>query len=436
MLRLTFVVIVFAIGVVAALVFYVWYALFRPQEWVWTDIDAYRLSTILGALLVIPCLMTGVWPVIGHPIAIGAVSFLATCLISQHGALNPEVGWYWIEFMAKLILISLIAVRLTSTPQRLVTLVAAIVASFGFHSAEAGLGSLLGGGLRFFTGTGGAFVDSNAYAVGCVMIVPLLIAVSHIASARWVRWLAAIGVPLTIVTIVSTYSRGGLLALIAALLTLALLSRYRWRIVAAAIVVVPVLLLFVRLPTGYTERMSTIQTYEEVGDDSALGRLHFWRVALHMAADRPLGVGLWNFESTYDQYDSSGGEYGTHRAVHNSHLQVLTETGWLGALCWAALFVTAFSLAIRARHRAALMDPDHARLTIAMANGLIASMAGFLVGGTVVSMAYNDLTWLTFALVASLDRLSCEFVAQQEPARTEAEFASPFDPVASDATVG
>src|SRR6516225_4098607 len=177
MLRLTFVVIVFAIGVVAALrsrfaalVFYVWYALFRPQEWVWTDIDAYRLSTILGALLVIPCLMTGVWPVIGHPIAIGAVSFLATCLISQHGALNPEVGWYWIEFMAKLILISLIAVRLTSTAQRLVALVGAIVASFGFHSAEAGLGSLLGGGLRFFTGTGGAFVDSNAYAVGCVMI--------------------------------------------------------------------------------------------------------------------------------------------------------------------------------------------------------------------------------------------------------------------------
>jgi hypothetical protein len=33
-------------------------------------------------------------------------------------------------------------------------------------------------------------------------------------------------------------------------------------------------------------------------------------------------------------------------------------------------------------------------------------VAGFLVGGSFLSSALNDLTWLTFALVAALDRLA------------------------------
>jgi hypothetical protein len=39
-------------------------------------------------------------------------------------------------------------------------------------------------------------------------------------------------------------------------------------------------------------------------------------------------------------------------------------------------------------------------------NALIASLSAFLVGGSFISMALNDLTWLTFAVIASLDRIS------------------------------
>src|SRR5437870_13892526 len=48
--------------------------------------------------------------------------------------------------------------------------------SFGFHAAKAGLASMLGGGVRFFDGLSGAFVDNNGYACGTVMIMPLLVA--------------------------------------------------------------------------------------------------------------------------------------------------------------------------------------------------------------------------------------------------------------------
>jgi hypothetical protein len=86
------------------------------------------------------------------------------------------------------------------------------------------------------------------------------------------------------------------------------------------------------------------------------------------------------------------------------------------------LFATAFLTLrrIRRRSRAPDLDPDDARFLLTSANAIVASMAAFLVGGTFVSMALNDLTWLTFALVASLDRLSLAMAAQPVAAPAEA----------------
>lgn len=417
MLRFILVVLVLGVGFVAALrsrfaalQLYVWFALFRPQEWVWMNLAQYRLSTVLGGLLVIPCLLTGAWPVVGHFLSLGMLSFLGIALMAQQGATDPEIGWFWIDFLAKLILISLFAIRLTSTPRRLLLLVGTVAASFAFHSAMAGFGAVLSGGARYYGGTGGPFSDNNTYAVGCVMVLPLLIAFAQNIDRQWLKRAFQVAVPLTIVTIVSTYSRGGLLALLAAGFVFILVQERRGLLLACVAALVPVVLL-IPLPEGYAYRVSTIGTYEEVGEGSALGRLHFWRVALAMAADRPLGVGLWNFESTYDQYDFSRGEYGTRRAVHNSHLQVLTETGWLGAFCWVTMFAAAFVITLRSKRRASRMSPEDARLISTVANALMASMFGFLVGGTFVSMAMNDLTYFTFAIVASLDRVSRQLVA-------------------------
>jgi hypothetical protein len=69
--------------------------------------------------------------------------------------------------------------------------------------------------------------------------------------------------------------------------------------------------------------------------------------------------------------------------------------------------------------------------------GLIASMFGFLVGGTFVSMALNELTWLNFALVASLDRLSLALAVKRPSDSGDPVAASllPLSP-ASGALVG
>ena len=50
------------------------------------------------------------------------------------------------------------------------------------------------------------------------------------------------------------------------------------------------------------------------------------------------------------------------------------------------------------------------------------SMVGFIVGGGFVASALNDVTWLTFAMVASLDRLAYQLAPEPVVAR-EAQLA-------------
>ena len=399
----------------AALLLYVWFALFRPQEWVWFDISGFRLSFVTGLALVVPSLLTGVFPNLSHPLSIGSILFLATGLVAQSSAIRPDVGWEWLDFFGRLILVCLLAVTLVNSRRRFLALMGVIAVSFGFHTAKAGLASILGGGIRYSAGLGGAFIDNNAYALAAVMIIPLLIATGQNCKQRWLRYGFYAAVPLTIMTVISLFSRGGFLALAAATMTFVAVRKHRFVSMAVVAAVVFLTIQFAPIPEGYANRLQTIQTYDEVGDASALGRLHFWRVALDMVADHPLGVGLWNYEYAYDQYDTSGGAYGTFRAVHSSHFQVLAEQGYLGALIYFLMFVLAFKAALRVRRRArGDLSPEDKVFALAASTALMASMAAFLVGGAFVAMAQNDLTWLVFALVAALDRIT----ARSEKERT------------------
>jgi putative inorganic carbon (HCO3(-)) transporter len=170
----------------------------------------------------------------------------------------------------------------------------------------------------------------------------------------------------------------------------------------------------VPIPESYVARLRTIKTYEEVGEDSALSRPHFWKVGLRMVADNPLGVGLKQYEFAYDRYDFSRGRFGHKRAVHNSHVQVLAELGYMGEAAWAGLFVYGVitCIRVRARSKSDRLDPRTAQFLFTVANGLLTSMTGFLVGGTFLSLALNDLTWLTFGMVAAVDRMSARLVAE------------------------
>jgi probable O-glycosylation ligase (exosortase A-associated) len=428
-LRSLFVIVLMTLGISAALfnrfpalLLYVWFALFRPQEWLWVDITSLRLSLVLGLLLVVPSLATGILPNLTHPLSFGAVAFLLTGLVAQTQATRPDIGWVWIDYLSRLILICLLSTTLTNTRRRLFAMIAVASVSIGFQSAKAGLASLLGGGVRFSDGQAGSFIDNNGYALAIAMIIPLLIATARNWPRewrfnRWFRFGLWIWVPLSAFAIISTFSRGGLLALIAMSLVLIALQRARLRVFAALVLIGLAVGPFIPIPKGYFDRVETIQTYQEIDEDSAVSRLHFWRVALDMVHDNPLGVGLKNYEQRYNDYDFLNGRYGTHRAVHSSHFQVLAEQGYAGAAIWVGLFGYAIFVCLRVRKRAGRFvdSPADSAFDVNCSDALLASMVAFIVGGAFIALSLNDLTWMTFAMVASLERINRQGARRPAP---------------------
>ena len=430
----------------AGLLMYLWFALFRPQDWLWIDITSLRLSMVLGIVMLGRSLLSGFVPNITHPLTLGIALMVCSSVITQTSAVRPDIGWIWIDFFVRLALSCTMLVALARDARRLYGVLAVICLSLGFHATKAGLAFLLtGGGTRFDDGLSGAFVDNNGYALGTVMILPMLLVTAQnielVYNGRYVNWVRRglyATVPLCVFTVLGTYSRGGFLAFSAALLTFIMLQRRRFTALAGLIAFFTLLLAVVPLPQQYVDRLSTIRTFnEKTSDDdpegakeSAKSRTHFWQVGIVMAMNKPLGVGIKQYEAAYDRFDFLHGRYGHKRAIHSAHLQVLAELGFFGAFLWVLMFAWAYFSCMRVRGRAAdeRLRPEHRRFLLTAANGLIASMAGFIIGGSFLSLAYNELTWLTFAMVAALDRLSVQL--RHEPVSEPATVAVPEVPLA------
>jgi hypothetical protein len=81
------------------------------------------------------------------------------------------------------------------------------------------------------------------------------------------------------------------------------------------------------------------------------------------------------------------------------------------------MFAYAVFAALRVRRRALNADipPADRQFFVTSANALVTSMVAFLIGGAFVALAFNEMTWMTFALAASLDRLSAELCARSVP---------------------
>ncbi len=442
-MRSLFVVILIAIGFTGSifsrhigLLTYVWFSLFRPVDWIYWNLVPFRLSLVSGLLLLVPSLLSGILPNLTHPLSLMTALMLGITLVAQTTSyLNPD--WGWVDQFARLVVVSTLAVSLLTTRERISQFVAVMAGSFAFFSAKAGVVALVSGGVQFSEGQAGTFVDNNGYAMAVNMAIPLMavtgttLAGKHIPYLKQIRLGFLLAIPLSVFTVIGTMSRAGLLALGTLALILALLQR-RPLLWTAGLAVAGILTYnFAPMPEGYLERVETITTYREIGEGSALSRLHFWRIAVKMAAANPLGVGLRQYDRAYDDHDDSGGAYGFTRAVHNSHLQVLSELGYAGFALWILTFLYALASGLRIRFTAAKLPgltDEERTFYVSMATALVASMCAFIVGGTFIAAASNELTWLTFAGLAALQREFQARVRALVPARTQALRAAPAMP--------
>jgi probable O-glycosylation ligase (exosortase A-associated) len=420
MLRSLFVVAILAYGCAKslkgpfyALLFYLWLAYFRPEAWLWTDfITQLDLSLLLGLVVLFSMLLSGE----KIRFSVGSLLmlvFLTHSLISTLVSPYFDYSWpLWVQF-AKQVVISLVIVTLVNTEERLRLTLGVIAVSVGFEAVKQGWASLILHPGSPNENPHPVFGDNNGVAVGMLMLVAILIALARVSPKRWQRLLsrfAAVGV---VYRGLSTYSRGGFLS--CGILALHFLVRSKRKVVgmlaiaAVSIAIIPV------LPATFWARMNTINDAIETRngtddvDSSVQGRLHFWKIAVAMADERPfVGVGHQAFQRAYRNYDTSAGEFGEIRAAHSSWFGVLADLGFPGLALFILLIANGFRTCIRAQ-RLARRDPalqDLGRMAMAIEGALLV----YCVGGSFVSDQYLEMHWHMLALSVVVDRLVRERV--------------------------
>ncbi|MEZ5291482.1 MAG: O-antigen ligase family protein [Vicinamibacterales bacterium] len=407
---------------------YIWFALFRPLEWMWWDMRSFRLSLVAGLLFLVPCIFTGWMPNVTNPMSLLSLSFLGTVLVA-HFTSYLQSSFGWVDQFIRLLVVCMLAVNLVDSKKKLSQVVAVMAGSFAFFAAKAGLFYYIDGGVQFSAGQAGAFIDNNGYAMAVNMAIPLMAATAlalqvDVPYLKYLRYSFLLCIPFSIMTVIGTMSRAGLLSLGSLVLSAGMLQRRPFLWTGGMVLAGALMFTVVPLPQGYLDRMQTIQTYEEVGEGSALSRFHFWHIATVMVARNPYGVGLRRFDDAYDDHDDSAGYWGSHRSVHNSHLEVLAEMGYAGFAIWIVMFIYAFVLCLRVRYGAASLaglSEDDRKFYITMANAFMASMFAFIIGGTFIASANNELTWLTFFVVAILHRLYRKDVDALKPVPVAAD---------------
>lgn len=413
----------YAVGsVYVAMLMYWWFGIFRPQEWMWWDVSSLHLPLLAAVLFAGMALAKGYYPKATHPISKLILLYLVAVLIS---ALNGCSSYESVNaaYVATLVLFILLTERVLQSPSSIWGLVFVAAVSLAYHSSKLSYHALIYGNTLYgIPVSRGSFSDGNSSALGAsmgmFMFLFLISAIGSGTTATTPEWLSRnltrraikgwilflmLG---SLVFVFKTESRGSALSLLLGLVIWFLLHPRKIRVTAAMSLIV-VIVLSIGIPESYRERIASAFADTSELEDSAASRPHYWATAKLMVRDNPLGVGIGCFKSNYDAYDPSDGRYGRNRSVHSSHYSILAETGYIGFILWILLLLTTFATLFRIRSRSSSRRKDDAEqdFYFKLANAFIASMAVFVSGGNFYELAYNDYTWLLFAMTIAASRL-------------------------------
>lgn len=264
----------------------------------------------------------------------------------------------------------------------------------------------------------GPFVNRNDFAGFVELTLPAGLALMIFRGLR--RDMFPLAGLLTIVpmgAMVLSGSRGGIVSFGFEIAVLALLARSRKgphgpRLAALAIVGLASLALVVWLGAGKAlERFSTLHP----GDVSLSRRATMVRGAAHMFLDHPIaGTGVGSLVAVYPRYETLyDGKVVDH--VHNDYMELLAETGILGAFC-GLLFL--WLLFRQARNCFAAEQGHFSR---AIHAGAIAALCGLLLHSLVdfnLHIPSNALLFLLQAHLATTTPLPSEGAPARRRTRT------------------
>jgi O-antigen ligase len=290
---------------------------------------------------------------------------------------------------------------------------------FGVMVTVWGLSSVMGlvAIAEFLAGAGravGVSGDANFFASLQIVAIPVgAVLASHVRTGAE-RAVVLAGVGISVGSVFVSLSRGGILALVALTLMLALQparaffrTRARKRLFLAALGIGAVLLLSASYSALSARTSSLFNTA-----DGGSGRQNLWLAADTGYRQHPwLGLGYGAFPSQANDLMrmTPGVDFSAYRLrpggqpVHNAYLESLVELGPLGLV----LFVSMLVLTLRALRRAqATAEERGSPLLVGVARALRLSMIGFALTSVLLSTETDRTLWVLMGLALTLPRIA------------------------------
>ena len=331
------------------------------------------------------------------PVSVLLFMFLAWTLFTSFFATVPDAAWEkWLEF-AKILVMVFVTLMLVKDRERMHWLVWVIVISVGFYGIKGGVFTLTHGGSHNVLGPPGSFIsDNNALALALCMVLPFMRYLQLHSSSKFVKIGLGVGMALTGVGVLGTYSRGGLVGLAIVGIALLVKSRRKFTVLVAVAVIGATAYQF--MPPAWTARMDTLRDAQQT--DSGETRIQSWVFAANVAIHRPLtggGFDVYQSASMWSAYAPAGS---VPRAIHSIYFRVLGEQGFAGLLLFLGLLFATWRNCTKVRKRTR-GDPDQSQ-SFDLASMLQVSLVAFMASGAFLPMPYFDLIYQLMALSAVL----------------------------------
>ena len=324
---------------------------------------------------------------------------------------NSAVTWdQWNKFI-KIFVFTIVVTGLINNKHRFQALSFAIALSLRFNGILEGLKFIGSAGAHNIVGPGASiFADNNQFALAVLCTIPI-VCYLYEQSANGLFKIGIAGWNIVLfIAIVGTFSRGGLIGLAA--VTIWAFVKSKTKLHFLFILLPLVFVLAVAAPDRWFNRMDTIQAANS--DSSFMGRVIAWKLSTLIALDHPLLGGgfhavqdfyVWNNYADERKFQTlsfipTSRPDTTPHASHSIYFEILGDFGFIGLFIFLLLGQRAWansSMIIKQ-----CKNRDHLQWAVQLAQYLQYSLVAFFVAGAALSMAYFELIYVIFALLARL----------------------------------
>jgi putative inorganic carbon (hco3(-)) transporter len=395
-----------------------WFAVMYPQREAYGFSVTFQFNMIITAVTLISLFAASekITPVKNFTIYL-MFTFFAWTIITCFTAIDPVTSWDFFNLTPLKVYVYIFTlILLVDREERLLALLWIIVISLGYYGASIGIVGLRSGGGNLglaenFGPVGTMIQDRNHMVVALLMMFPILLYFHKYTSNKMIRQSIKCVAVLTLITVLVSYSRTGLLCL-------GLIGGYYFMFLRNKVIIligglIVFMVSFMFMPPEWQKRMSF--SSDEIKSEGSLDiRLNAWNLAQTIASDHPItGGGFRIVQNPVSMAMYPGVSKNPYAAAaHSIYFEVLSDHGYIGLLLFLTLLLNVSYINFATRRMT--KNLIEYQWIFDLATALQLAIFVYALGGAALSLAYYDV----FYIIAFLSALLHDMVKQKIPNTT------------------